>query len=509
MRTQQPALRRLAATVSGAILGRRVILIAAALVLVPLSATGQVPEPIHVMPAPGDVVVLDVPGLGPVSNYVLAHTLNGRKMRLENVDYYVERIAGGEIPGLEAFSSDGPQQGPRCTSNCVVYKVETVENPDGTPGRQARLLSALEVQTLAGMSPGSDLLQIYGATMLTAQSALNTAVGGEDMLSVLSGIANRDWDQRINDTDIDNGPFASFELEFRKPWLNPFRTLAAGGLMVIGTGAAVRDAENSLATSAIQAQAEANEVAEVVAQLEEVGVEELEGGPATRFSLAGVNALMDTVDGQEVFFNGTSIWLDNDEFVIAAHRIDGTMVADGASRPFFLEVRNSDFRQVPGCDLYEPYRRVTRMGGLLDDAQMAQMEEARQQLEEFDRKMASMPASQRSMMEKMMGGQMDTLRNMANGGTLEYVQEIEEILCNPDLKALFSVAPGGPVALGVDLADIQKRLVTLGYEPGNTDGVLDTLTQIAISQFEAEHGMAVTGEPSFQLATALAAAVAE
>ena len=43
------------------------------------------------------------------------------------------------------------------------------------------------------------------------------------------------------------------------------------------------------------------------------------------------------------------------------------------------------------------------------------------------------------------------------------------------------------------------------YAPGNTDGVLDTLTEIAISQFQAERSMAVTGQPSAQLAAALAA----
>jgi peptidoglycan hydrolase-like protein with peptidoglycan-binding domain len=60
---------------------------------------------------------------------------------------------------------------------------------------------------------------------------------------------------------------------------------------------------------------------------------------------------------------------------------------------------------------------------------------------------------------------------------------------------------------GIDLVQIQRQLVTLGYEPGNTDSELDTLTQIAISQFEAEHGMPVTGQPSAALAAAIEAAV--
>jgi hypothetical protein len=47
---------------------------------------------------------------------------------------------------------------------------------------------------------------------------------------------------------------------------------------------------------------------------------------------------------------------------------------------------------------------------------------------------------------------------------------------------------------------IQKDLATLGYEPGNTKGEMTTATAIAISKFQAENGLDVTGEPSPQLA---------
>ncbi len=47
---------------------------------------------------------------------------------------------------------------------------------------------------------------------------------------------------------------------------------------------------------------------------------------------------------------------------------------------------------------------------------------------------------------------------------------------------------------------IQKDLVTLGYEPGNTDGEATTGTAIAISKFQAQHDLLVTGEASPQLA---------
>jgi peptidoglycan hydrolase-like protein with peptidoglycan-binding domain len=53
----------------------------------------------------------------------------------------------------------------------------------------------------------------------------------------------------------------------------------------------------------------------------------------------------------------------------------------------------------------------------------------------------------------------------------------------------------------------QKDLVTLGYDPGNTEGDMTTQTVIAISKFQAEHDMEVTGEVSPQLVGALRAAL--
>jgi hypothetical protein len=54
---------------------------------------------------------------------------------------------------------------------------------------------------------------------------------------------------------------------------------------------------------------------------------------------------------------------------------------------------------------------------------------------------------------------------------------------------------------------VQKHLKALGYDPGNTDGEASTQTSIAISQFQAEKGLTVTGEVTPQLVGILAAEV--
>ena len=54
---------------------------------------------------------------------------------------------------------------------------------------------------------------------------------------------------------------------------------------------------------------------------------------------------------------------------------------------------------------------------------------------------------------------------------------------------------------------VQMHLEALGYTVGNTGGDLDTNTIIAISQFQAENGMKVTGEVTPQLLGILGAKV--
>lgn len=74
-----------------------------------------------------------------------------------------------------------------------------------------------------------------------------------------------------------------------------------------------------------------------------------------------------------------------------------------------------------------------------------------------------------------------------------------------------SAARAGPssadLTTGNMTQSVQKHLQALGYEPGNTSGEVSTETIIAISQFQAEKGMEVTGEVTPQLLGILGAEV--
>jgi hypothetical protein len=212
-------------------------------------------------------------------------------------------------------------------------------------------------------------------------------------------------------------------------------------------------------------------------------------------------------------------------------KMEGEFSDGGEMRPITIEREDRDYRKVPGCgDMYEPFASVMRLGGAMTPEQEKQLAEAAGQLEELESQMASMPPSQREMMEKMMGPQLEMIRNMAagGGGAMEIKTKVVELRCNtglPDPAEMLSMVPGMPagaagVATKPETRDskrpeddtelvkvIQESLLELGYQPGNTDGVMDKKTAVAISQFEVVRGLTVTGQPSWEIAGLLGRAI--
>ncbi len=70
------------------------------------------------------------------------------------------------------------------------------------------------------------------------------------------------------------------------------------------------------------------------------------------------------------------------------------------------------------------------------------------------------------------------------------------------LPICLSLAVLLPVTVNADELTqmIQKDLIALGYDPGNIQGEMSTQTVVAISKFQAENELEVTGEASPQLA---------
>jgi peptidoglycan hydrolase-like protein with peptidoglycan-binding domain len=112
---------------------------------------------------------------------------------------------------------------------------------------------------------------------------------------------------------------------------------------------------------------------------------------------------------------------------------------------------------------------------------------------------------------------------MASDGAITMEIVTTDIVINPDLSddgafyAMFTgkggvpdvnsgSLPGGENSAAL-IQVVQSNLAKLGFEPGPATGQLTDATRSAISQYQASRGMAVTGQPSSQLAAALQAEV--
>jgi len=241
-------------------------------------------------------------------------------------------------------------------------------------------------------------------------------------------------------------------------------------------------------------------------------IHDIKGPPNDTVAIVGVSGLKSELpmeDGGTVSITELRKGIDSDAYVTRSMALHGTRQTDGKTQAFLMESEWSDFRVVPGTALYEPYRQVLRVGGILSDAEKAQMAEAEKQLADLEKQMASMPASQRSMMEGMIGPQIEQIRSLASGGAVEFEIITTDIVINPEL-----FDPENTITAVVDrdnqeqlLRKIQQDLETLGYDPGVLNGELTQQTVVAIERFEGDHGMPVTGQPSQVLASALAVAV--
>jgi hypothetical protein len=364
-----------------------------------------------------------------------------------------------------------------------------------------RLLTPTEVQVLAGLTADAAQMTLFGAGLIAAQEEFNEGITAEmQAVSPELGLLARGL----------AGDFGAGE--GIDPWANPFQMMGYGGGFVTAGAMALDEAADSIASGPEVARAQAEARRELMESGRHAGVVDLNGQQAHEFVVENINQVVE-IDGGDTFtMVDARMWFDTDELVMLKHRVDGIARQGGRDVPFYIETESKDFRHLPGSSLYEPFETVSRMGGMLDDEQMAQMEEAKVQLEEFDRQMASMPSEHRAMAERMMGGQMDMMRNLVNSGTFETSQKFVEMYVNPDLAELYRANDAATAASspqqstgGNLIARIQTDLQVLGYDPGAVNGELTTPTVVAISQFQAEKGLEVTGEATESLASVLVA----
>lgn len=161
-----------------------------------------------------------------------------------------------------------------------------------------------------------------------------------------------------------------------------------------------------------------------------LGSEKIDGRAAYHLRAEDMNRVQQ-VDGQTFTINAMSLWIDTKEYVPLQSKVDGVISQGKETRPFVIEKLDTDYRHVPGSKLYESFKQVMRINGMMDAKQQAEMAEAQKKMADFEKQMAAMPDSQRQMMQQMMGPQLDSMRKMAAGGAFESEMTITAITVLP------------------------------------------------------------------------------
>ncbi|MEJ2521323.1 MAG: peptidoglycan-binding domain-containing protein [Gammaproteobacteria bacterium] len=296
-----------------------------------------------------------------------------------------------------------------------------------------------------------------------------------------------------------------------EPWASPNPSVMMGSMADFAEFAADAKRRRSEGVPA------SNDAEKIFANAELVGTDDVNGRSAWHLRSDNLD-ITETTNGQQFTINSVDYWMDRDDCVPLKFHMKGKATGDGGTpRDIFIEKTESDYRQVPATNMLMSYTQTMRMGGVLTPAEEKQMAEARQQMAELEKQMAAMPASQRSMMESMMGSQMEAMRKMVDSGAFEMEMRVKEVRVNEGTDGLAALTspfgiPMGGAAAGADpdlglVGMIQRDLKALGFYDGDVNGELTKMTVVAISRYQAENGMEVTGEATPQLAGMLSAAV--
>ena len=259
---------------------------------------------------------------------------------------------------------------------------------------------------------------------MTSAEFLNAYATGLDMTgdAVAAGV-----EEGLADAGLPPGALAA---SGRSPTatLDPRVMLGPAGDML--REVAAEGSGGSAPDSAAAEAAAAMSAFEAAARL--VGSDEIDGRRAHQIRADDLDQTHAGPDGTFTV-NAIDLWVDAEWCVPLKMRMEATATTGGQTRPMVIEQLKQAYREVPGSRLFEPYRQVTRVGGMLDPAQQAEMARALQELEKMEAQLAGMPESQRRMVENMMGGQLQQLRSMAAGGMFETVIETVRIAVDEPL----------------------------------------------------------------------------
>ena len=125
------------------------------------------------------------------------------------------------------------------------------------------------------------------------------------------------------------------------------------------------------------------------------------------------------------------LFVDADAHLIRKMEMEGEITSDGQTSPMSAVTVLSDYRETEG--MLHPYQLHITATGLAAGMSEEEMEEARRGLAEMEENLEGMDPSQRAMVERMMGPQMERLRKMLDSGQFEITVTTKEVRVNETL----------------------------------------------------------------------------
>lgn len=125
-----------------------------------------------------------------------------------------------------------------------------------------------------------------------------------------------------------------------------------------------------------------------------------------------------------------TMWLDTKDYVIRQMELAGEMKRNGKTSPIDINVEMLDYRNVKG--MLHPFRTVMHMQGIAEagDVSEEDIARARESLARLDEQMAKMSDDQRAMMQRMMGNQLEKLRDIVESGGTEFDMSVTDLRVN-------------------------------------------------------------------------------
>lgn len=123
-----------------------------------------------------------------------------------------------------------------------------------------------------------------------------------------------------------------------------------------------------------------------------------------------------------------TLYLGTEDYLVRRMMLEGQAQTQMGTQDVTFVANLRDYRQVEG--MYHPFRMEMSIQGLSSGMSDEEKQKARQQLEQLEEQMQSMPEQQRAQMEKILKPQMEKLRKMLDSGRMEFSMTVQEVRVN-------------------------------------------------------------------------------